>query len=331
MAASSERWAARAALLATLAGGPLAACGSSADLVIGSNPLPAGGAAAAAEAGASSADGGAAGNAMGGMADVAGLGGGAEAGAPEAGADSCDPSDVAPDGSLAHRYSFDGNGTAAIDSIRSANGQLLDAPPPTNICTGSAVAPPGAVLDGNGRLVLDGCKGYVNLPNDLTKGMTDITIMTWAKWAGGAAFQRYFDFGVGDGEDTTTGQGASFFTVSTAGTDNTQLQLSVRQSATLPVLELRTMIDMNDKVEHQVVGVFSSNAYVELYLDGARLDHQPITFQLSDISGLNEWIGRSQWNSDHTFGGTVNEFRIYDQALSACAIRAMYDKGPELL
>ena len=271
---------------------------------------------------------------MGGAAPVGGLGGLGglgDAGAPEAGANDCDPLDVAPNGSLVHRYSFDGNGTEAIDSIGGANGQLLDAPTPTNICTGSAVTPPGAVLDGNGRLVLDGCKGYVNLPNDLTKSLSDLTIVTWAKWAGGAAFQRYFDFGVGDGEDTTTGQGASFFTVSTAGTDNTQLQLSVRQAPNLSVLSLRTMIDMNDKTEHQVVGVFSSNAYVELYLDGTQLDHQPITFPLSSISGLNEWIGRSQWASDHTFGGTVNEFRIYDRALSACAIRALYEKGPELL
>ncbi|MES1177424.1 MAG: hypothetical protein ABUL62_24090 [Myxococcales bacterium] len=37
------------------------------------------------------------------------------------------------------------------------------------------------MLDGNGRLVLDGCKGYVNLPNDLTKALTDVTIISWTK------------------------------------------------------------------------------------------------------------------------------------------------------
>jgi hypothetical protein len=320
-------------VIAAVVAGLVAACGSSTDLIIGRNQSASGngaGGASAGRGGGGAGSGGAAGSdAVAGLGGVGGLGG--EAGAADAGANNCDPLDLAPAGSLVHRYSFDGNASMALDSIGTAHGQLLDAPLPTNICSGAALSAPGAVLDGNGLLVLDGCKGYVNLPNDLTKGLTDITIISWAKWAGGAAFQRYFDFGVGDGEDMSTGQGASFFAVYTAGTENTQLQLSVRQAPNIGVLGIRTFIDMNDKTEHQVAGVFSSNAYVELYRDGERLGHLAITFPLSSISGLNEWIGRSQWISDHPFGGTVNEFRIYDQALSPCAIHALYEKGPDLL
>ena len=48
-------------------------------------------------------------------------------------------------------------------------------------------------------------------------------------------------------------------------------------------------------------------------------------------SDLNDWIGRSQWTSDHTFNGTVDEFRIYGKALSECAMRAVYSAGPNSL
>ena len=266
------------------------------------------------------------------MAGAGGQAGGAEAGAPDAGAPNCDPGDVAAPGSLLHRYSFEGTATSAVDSVGGADGELLEATGSANSCsTPAAQQAPGAVLDGTGKLVLDGCKGYVNLPNHLISPLNNVTIVSWQTWAGGAAFQRYFDFGVGDGEDQTTGQGASYLAVSVAGTDNTKLQLGARQAISAPQQEIRTFVDMNDKLEHQVAAVFASNAYVELYRDGEQLGHLAIGFPLSSINDVNDWIGRSQWMSDHTFGGTVNEFRIYGEALTPCALRALYLAGPDAL
>ena len=265
----------------------------------------------------------------------AGLGGSAgalgeagEAGLGEAGALNCEPGDVAPAGSLVHRYSFDGTGTVAVDSVGTANGDLVEATALASNCDDNMAKLPPTQLDGNGQLTFDGCRGYVNFPNHLFMGLSDVTLMSWATWSGGAAFERYFDFGVGDGEDVTTGQGWSFIAVSVGGTDNTGLQLAVRQAQTVPVESLRTFIDLDDKREHQVVAVFASNAYVELYLDGNRLGHLPIAWPLSVINDVNEWVGRSQWSNDHTFNGKVNEFRMYKQALSPCAIRAIYEAGP---
>jgi len=86
---------------------------------------------------------------------------------------------------------------------------------------------------------------------------------------------------------------------------------------------------MDDKKEHQIAMVFVSNSYAELYRDGVRLDHAAVSWPLSGINDVNEWLGRSQWMSDHTFNGTIDEVRIYGKALSECAMRAAYTAGPD--
>jgi hypothetical protein len=331
-------------------------CGSSTDLVIGHDAVsisPGGSGAAGDPAGASSG----AGNASGGVPGGAGLevsagvgagvsvagavqgsaGAGASAdtagaaGMASAGAPSCAVTDVAPVGSLRHRYSFDGTGigpgVAIKDLVGIADGQVKEAPPPPAPAP-ACPAEPHPMLDGNGQLLLDGCKGYVDLPNNLFKDLTEVTIVTWQKWKGGAAFERYFDFGVGVSEDDSTGQGSSYLAVATYGLDQTKLQLLARQGPISPEESIRSFADMNDQVEHQVAAVFVSSSYAELFRDGVSLGRIAVTWPLSSINDVNEWIGRSQWANDHTFNGSVNEFRIYDRALTPCAIQALYLSGP---
>ncbi|HEX3777519.1 MAG TPA: LamG domain-containing protein, partial [Polyangiaceae bacterium] len=95
-----------------------------------------------------------------------------EASAPDAadGSDSASGSDsdaatvdAAPSAAalhLIHRYSFNGDGTAAVDSVGGADGELKG----------------GATLDGYGHATLDGVDDYVNLPNGLISNLTDATL-----------------------------------------------------------------------------------------------------------------------------------------------------------
>src|SRR6266498_2744596 len=81
----------------------------------------------------------------------------------------------APAANLVHRYSF---AASAADSIGNADGVLSG----------------GASLS-NGAVVLDGVKGYVDLPDNLVTGYTAITIETWVTDNGSSAWGRIFDFG----------------------------------------------------------------------------------------------------------------------------------------
>ena len=237
----------------------------------------------------------------------------AQSDAPDDAPVACARSDVAPPGSLIHRYSFGGTGTVATDSVGAADGDLK----------------PGATLDGKGSLSLDGVNGYVNLPNRLISVLTDVTFVTWTTFLGGSGFERIFDFGVGVGEDDTSGQGVSYLAVAPYGGESRLLMLA--KEATQAEIQITSAADVSDNKEHQVALVFVSASYAELYLDGQLLGRTPIPFSLSDINDVNDWIGRSQWVSDHSYNGTVDEFRIYSQALSPCAVQALYDAGPNAL
>jgi len=331
----AAHYAAGAGLLAQIIAAAASGCGAKSDLVIGRDSIAAGGSAGPMEEGGGSAGSNVAAGTGGALMGDLGIAGDPDGGF--AGALDCPAGAVIPPANLLHRYSFSGTGFVATDSVGTANGDLLDGLPaiPTyNDCQKHLKPGRGATLNGNGLLVLDGCRGYVNLPNGLISHLTEVTIAIWAtETPGGAAFTRYFDFGVGTAEDnTTTLQGQTFLSIAAAADDPTQLQLLARAAPNVTMNSIVTTTSVSDNREHQVVAVFVSNSYMELYRDGTRLlTRVPITWPLSNINDVNDWLGRSQWPNDHTFGGTFNEVRIYGQALDECAIRATYIAGPDSL
>ena len=303
------------ALASLLGAAHATGCGSSTDLIIGRNSPVAGGgnsgnagAAVAGNGGLPATDGGAAGQ--------AGV-------SSEAGAIDCGDAGPPPVESLLHRYSFEGTGSVAKDSVGLADGELLSIGQDGTPMEGGT----GAVLDGSGLLVLDGESGYVNLPNRLISSLTEVSIVAWVQWNGGAGFQRIFDFGVGAGEDDTSSQGRSYLAATPAGLTGTRLQILARGAANSGEIKTLSEVDLKGQM-HQVAVVFVSSSYAELYSDGVQAGHSDASFPLSAIDDLNVWIGRSQWTSDHTFDGTVDEFRIYGRALSACEVAALNAAGP---
>jgi hypothetical protein len=52
------------------------------------------------------------------------------------------------------------------------------------------------------------------------------------------------------------------------------------------------------------------------------------TLKLSHLNDVNNWLGRSNWTGDANFGGSFNEFRIYDHALTAADVGKSAFFGP---
>ena len=67
-----------------------------------------------------------------------------------------------------HRYSFDGEGTAAMDSVGGKDGVLHG----------------GAKLSGTGILGLDGVNDFVELPMGVLGPYGSLTIEAWTTWTG---------------------------------------------------------------------------------------------------------------------------------------------------
>ena len=215
---------------------------------------------------------------------------------------------------LIHRYSFDGEGSRVVDSVGAADGSLMG----------------GAVLDGAGHVTLDGVDDYVNLPNGLVSGLTDVTLVAWLAWNGGHCWQRVFDFGSSDaGEDNVGNATSSLFAT------------PKRCPGTGPATSFETSVGILTSIDSDVpfpilsrslfaVAVDSEAQQLRLYAAGQLLGTAKPE-PLSILSDENAWLGRSQWVQDDYLRGTYDEFRIYDVALSDAQLGALEAAGQDAL
>ncbi len=165
---------------------------------------------------------------------------------------------------------------------------------------GTAAYLPGK--SGERCVTLDGTSDYIQLPYSLGD-MSEMTITTWVNWKGGNAWQRIFDFG--NGEDRymflTPSNGNSMrFAIKNKG-----------EEQTLDCERLRTY------VWQHVAVVLSANA-VTIYIDGKKVaESSDITIRPSDFAPVLNYIGRSQFATDPMLKSYIDDFRIYNYALSA--------------
>jgi hypothetical protein len=303
-------------------------CGSKGDLIIGQILLKGQAGTASPVGGSTGAEAG-----VGGTLAVAGMGGSAGAGAvggstEVGGADVAGASGMAgsPEGdcaagseppldSLIHRYSFDGNGDIATDSILGADGKLI-----------------GPTLDGSGVLTMNGRdRQYVDLPNGIVSTLTDVTVVTWGTWINGAAYQRLFDFGMGDRGETVGTTGINYFAVmpKTGFENQTKPGLGGEMKVPgFPTVTLASAEDMENRPA-QVAFVFRGGVSASLYLDGNLLATRTTAIKLSDIDDRNNWLGQSQYGVNPPYHGSYEEFRIYNAALDGCQLHTLLVRGPQ--
>jgi len=244
----------------------------------------------------------------GGFGGSGGSAGTASAGNPAVGRDS-----------LIHRYGFDAspNGVEVVDSVQGSNGALVGAVYGTD--------------DAAGAVLLAGKDSdqYVDLPNHLLDGLTDVTLEAWVSWAGGAIWQRVFDFG----EDETGIDG------SRSGLPRSYIFLSFNprpRFAFAQPLAPRSEIVMNGPTAiptgvpvHVAVVINETEQLASLFVDGSEVSSIPFSGSLSAVYDVNNWLGRSQYSADAGFEGSFSEFRIYAAALSAKELAASFDAGPD--
>jgi len=250
-------------------------------------------------------------------------------------------------GDLAHRYSFNGDAT---DSVGGADGVVVD---PTGVVAsfgplgpgqqGLTLANTGQMSDQGGTAFVDGA--YVDLPNGIVSALGDVgTFETWVSVNENRDWAEIFSFGAPASgvEDEATGGGDFGYITLIPDTGNAADTLSVHHwGPGGPPLELNAPDGqvLSPGVEHHVVSVVDKNdttagadgtAY--MYLNGQLVNSGalPENFSLGCITDVNNWLGRSQWN-DPLFDGSYNEFRIYDDALSANDVATNAFFGPDVV
>ena len=167
-------------------------------------------------------------------------------------------------------------------------------------------------------IVLDGVDDYLTLPTDIAN-YDDITIATWVRWNGGNDWQRIFDFGNNTTEylymTPLTNRDTLCFGI-TITSNGSGIQLL--ESTPLPTGEwVHVAVTLNGDIG-------------TMYVNGSVVDSETITLNPTDFNPLYNYIGESQWN-DPLFDGQIDDFRIYNYALSSTEIVDLASMGGGLV
>ncbi len=171
----------------------------------------------------------------------------------------------------------------------------------------------GSGLPGYGKaLVLDGTSGHATLPiGSLIGSLESITISTWVNWAGvGSQWTRIFDFGSNTDVYmfmTPQSTGGLRFAITTSSSGG---ESQVTADSTLP-----------GGWHHVAASIDGATGEMALYFDGNLADSGTTETLPRDLGNTTQnWIGRSQWD-DPYFNGSIDDFRLYNRALSGAEIR----------
>jgi hypothetical protein len=227
---------------------------------------------------------------------------------------------------LAHRYSFNGSGTVATDSIAMANGTIHG---------GSNANMSGGSISLTGDLGSRyTSEGYVGLPSHLLNPFTSVTVEAWITWrgtgsSGSRTWQRIFDFGDQSGSGTDlSGKTYLFLTAHATSSGFPRAAFSANGPANEVFATATQAIALNTQT-HVAVVVDDVNDNISLYLNGNLDGSVAWTGALSAINEVNGWLGRSNFAADPEFNGVLHEFRVYRVALTATQVRTSFAAGPD--
>jgi hypothetical protein len=225
---------------------------------------------------------------------------------------------------LVHRYDFEGTGTAVMDRVGTAHGSIVG----------------GATLssaDGKGVVSLNGgtSGAYVDLPNGLVSSLTNASIEAWVSWAGGAPWQRIFDFGdsteASPEDNPGTGHSYLFVTAMTSETPSGLMRAaySIDGGASTAETRVEGSGSLPLRLAQVVLVVNAASSQLLLYQDGEQVGVQAFDGALGSINDVNCWLGRSQYEADPELAGIFHDFRVYAAALTAAQIAASFAGGPD--
>ncbi|MFJ4160045.1 family 43 glycosylhydrolase [Microbacterium testaceum] len=167
-------------------------------------------------------------------------------------------------------------------------------------------------------LTFDGTDDYVDLPDNVLAGTTDITVQAEMR-VDAAQKNPYFLYAFGNTAQDGTGNGYLFATGNNQlrgalTTGNWSGEQNAQSSAALP----------RDRWVNVTFTLSGSTA--RLYLDGQQVaENTNVTVRPGDIGGgrtLANYIGKSVYNADNLLRGQVREFALYNRALSADEVAA---------
>jgi hypothetical protein len=172
----------------------------------------------------------------------------------------------------------------------------------------------------DGALLFDGDNDYVELPiGSLISELTNCTFATWVDFSNeGGGWQRIFDFG--------SGTGVNMFLTPRTGTEGPmRFAITIRGNAAGAEDQTTSPVTLPSGWHHVAVSMNPDNTTHSLYIDGQIVaENTSARYTPSDLGETRQnWLGRSQYSADGYFDGALDDFRIYDKALTKSEIQAV--------
>jgi hypothetical protein len=191
------------------------------------------------------------------------------------------------------------SGTTAIDATGNGwHGTLVGGASQVAGQTGNAVD-------------LSGTNQYVALPSGVVSNYDAITVAAWVNLDSASNWMRIFDFGSGTGTNMfLTPKNGANGKIRFAIKNNGSAEQIIDGQATLPT----------GGWHHVAVTLNGSTG--TLYVDGVQVgSNTAMTLKPSNLGSTTQnWIGRSQYAADPYLDGRVDDFRIYNRALTASEV-----------
>ncbi|MGC1376374.1 MAG: LamG-like jellyroll fold domain-containing protein, partial [Anaerolineales bacterium] len=238
-------------------------------------------------------------------------------------------------------YPSDATENSVQANIITVYGNSVASPTATPIPTATPVTGPIALytFDGNGNdtsgygknatvtggTYVTGKKGqavnlngtssqYVTLPSGVVANLGNYTVTAWVKLTAVSTWARLFDFG----NDTNT---YMFFAPSSGS--NARFAITNSGNGSEQQLNRSSVLTTGAWIH---IAITRNGNTGTLYVNGASVaTNTSMTLSPASLGAtVNNWIGRSQFSGDPYLNGAIDEFRIYNRALSAAEISTLY-------
>ena len=217
---------------------------------------------------------------------------------------------------LTHRYSFKADGK---DSAGNVDAKLNG---PAKIADGKVDLSNENVSSSDGQVA------FVEFGAPVLPEKSSTTLMIWftAKKESGD-FTRLVNIG-----DHENGEGRAFIYI-TPHTSGGNARGAISATDT----QGRIFVDsdpLDDDAEHVMAVVIDGDAKkLRLFVDGKEKSGAEDLGEntLDKVRQVDRWLGKSSFDTDTAYTGQINEFRVYDHALSPDEVSAAFDAGADAL
>jgi hypothetical protein len=217
---------------------------------------------------------------------------------------------------LTHRFSFSEG--AVKDTAGSAEGTLKGT---------AKIADGKLVLENGDKGSTDAGLSYVEFKESLLPKAGSVSLVMWFTAKENPNFARLVNFG------TTENDAGSAFIYVTPRTQDGQARAAISATDTASKTALDFAAIDDNKPHCLAVIIDGTSKKLSVYVDG-KSAATPVELgenTLDKVKATSNWIGKSSFPADGGLTAAIDEFRVYDHALTAEEVTAINKAGAEAL